>query len=113
MQVRNTLAIALEMILADGGQGTAIGAAAGAAAGLATVLFSRGPDLILEPGTQFDLQLKQPVRFACGEISFNPGQVDALRRNPPRPAYQRRDRQPLYPRGWPLMIPWIVGPWIL
>jgi hypothetical protein len=51
MQVRNTLAVALEIILADGGQGTAIGAAAGTAAGLATVLLSRGPDLILEPGT--------------------------------------------------------------
>jgi len=112
MQVRNTPAIALEIMLADGGQGTAIGAAAGAAAGLATVLLSRGPDLILEPGTQFDLKLKQPVRFAYGEISFSPGQADAPRRNPPRPAYQRRDRQPFYPRGWPLMIPWIVGPWI-
>jgi hypothetical protein len=98
--------------IADGGQGTAIGAGAGAVAGIATVLLSRGPDLILEPGTQFDLKLKQPVRFAYGEISFNSGQADTPRRNPPRPAYQRRDRQQLYPRSWPMMIPWVVGPWI-
>ncbi len=98
--------------IADGGQGTAIGAGAGAAVGIATVLLSRGPDLILEPGTQFDLRLKQPMRFAYGEISFNPGQADTPRRNPPRPAYQRRDRQTPYQRGWPVMIPWIVGPWI-
>lgn len=98
--------------IADGGTGTAIGAGAGAAAGLATILFSRGPDLILEPGMQFDLRLKQPVRFAYGEIGFPPGQADTPRRNPPRPAYQRRDPQPHYSRGWPLMIPWFIGPWI-
>jgi type IV secretion system protein VirB10 len=98
--------------IADGGQGTAIGAGAGAAAGIATVLLSRGPDLVLEPGTQFDLRLKQPVSFAYGEISFTSGQTDTPRRNPPRPAYQRRDRQTPYQRGWPVMIPWIVGPWI-
>jgi len=98
--------------IADGGQGTAIGAGAGAAVGIATVLLSRGPDLVLEPGTQFDLRLKQPVRFAHGEISFRSGQIDTPRRNPPRPAYQRRDLHPSYPRGWPVMVPWVVGPWI-
>ncbi len=98
--------------IADGGQGTAIGAGAGAAVGIATVLLSRGPDLVLEPGTQFDLRLKQPVRFAYGEISFTSGQADAPRHNPPRPAYQRRNVQPSYPRPWPMTIPWIVGPWI-
>jgi type IV secretion system protein VirB10 len=98
--------------IADGGQGTAIGAGAGAAVGIATVLLSRGPDLVLEPGTQFDLRLKQPVRFAYGEISFNSGQIDTPRRNPPRPAYQRRDRQAPYQRGWPVVFPWIISPWI-
>ena len=98
--------------IADGGQGTAIGAGAGAAAGIATVLLSRGPDLILEPGTQFDLKLKQPVRFAYGEIGFTSAQTDIPGRNPRQPAYQRRDRPPSYPRGWPVMIPWVVGPWI-
>lgn len=98
--------------IADGGQGTAIGAGAGAAAGVATILLSRGPELILEPGTQFDLRLKQPVRFAYGEISFSSGQTDAPRRNPPRPAYQRRNLQPMYPRPWPMTIPWVISPWI-
>jgi hypothetical protein len=98
--------------IADGGKGTAIGAGAGAAVGLATVLLSRGPDLILEPGTQFDLRLKQPVRFAYGEISFGPGQADASGRNPARPAYQRRNSQQSHSRRWPIPIPWIFGPWI-
>lgn len=98
--------------IADGGQGTAIGAGAGAAVGIATVLLSRGPDLVLEPGTQFDLRLKQPVRFAHGEVSFNSGQMDTPRRNPPRPSYQRRDRQTPYQGRWPFMVPWIVNPWV-
>jgi len=98
--------------IADGGRGTAIGAGAGAAVGLATVLLSRGRDLILEPGTQFDLMLKQPVRFAYGEISFGPGQADASRHNPPRPAYQPRSSQQSNPRRWLIPIPWIFGPWI-
>jgi len=98
--------------IADGGQGTAIGAGAGAAVGIATVLLSRGPDLVLEPGTQFDLRLKQPVRFAYGEINFTSAQADTPRHNPPRPAYQRRDHQPSHPRNWPMMVPWVIGPWI-
>src|SRR5262249_16896682 len=43
-----------------GGKGTAIGGGAGALGGLVAVLIGRGPDLILERGTQLDLILKKP-----------------------------------------------------
>jgi type IV secretion system protein VirB10 len=88
--------------------GAGIGAGAGAAVGLATVLFSRGRDLILEPGTQFDLELKQPLRFAFGDIDFTAQGTDGGRRS----YYPRRDREDQrrsYPRrlGWPgLGFPW-------
>jgi hypothetical protein len=43
------------------GSGTAIGGAAGLAVGLATVLFSRGPDVRLESGTTVEMVLERPV----------------------------------------------------
>ena len=52
------------------GSGAAIGAGAGAAAGIATMLFTRGRDLVLNPGTQFDLELKKPLKFAFSELEF-------------------------------------------
>ncbi len=92
--------------IAGGGRGAGIGAGAGAAAGLATVLFSRGRDLVLNPGTQFDLVLKQPLKFAYAELDFTNAQLDNAQRisNPPR--YQQR--QTNYPRRrWPLPgVPW-------
>ncbi len=93
--------------IAGGGKGAGIGAGAGAAAGLATVLFSRGRDLVLDPGTQFDLVLKQPVKFAFAELDFTNAELDNARRisNPPR--YQQR--QTNYPRRRspiPFGVPW-------
>lgn len=74
--------------IADEGYGAGIGAGAGAALGLVTVLFSRGKDLVLEPGTEFELELKQPLNFAWGELDFNNSQLNTARPNPPRPARQ-------------------------
>ena len=62
--------------IADHGTGAGIGAGAGAAAGLIGVLFSRGRELVLEPGTQFDLELKQSLRFAFGEVDFTSQERD-------------------------------------
>ena len=56
--------------IVDGGSGAAIGAGSGAAVGLATVMLSRSRDLVLDPGTQFDLELQQPLRFMPAEIDF-------------------------------------------
>ncbi len=57
------------------GSGLGIGAAAGAAAGLIGVLSSRGPDAVLEKGTQLDMVLDRDLAFAEEEVTFE----DALR----------------------------------
>lgn len=44
-----------------GGKGVGIGSGAGAAVGLATVLFSRGPDLKLESGSTVEMVLERPI----------------------------------------------------
>ena len=50
------------------GMGAGIGAAAGAAAGLATVLGSRGPDVVLPQGTTMELVLDRELRFSDAEL---------------------------------------------
>jgi hypothetical protein len=46
---------------AEGGKGAAIGGAGGGLIGLATVLFSRGPDLRLESGSTLETVLERPI----------------------------------------------------
>lgn len=57
------------------GSGAAIGGGVGAAVGLATILFTRGRDLVLAPGTQFDLELIKPLRFTFNEIGFSSSEL--------------------------------------
>jgi type IV secretion system protein VirB10 len=52
------------------GMGVGIGAAAGAAAGLAGVLATRGPDAILEKGTQLDMVIDRELFFTPQEVTF-------------------------------------------
>jgi type IV secretion system protein VirB10 len=52
---------ALIGVIAGRGKGAAIGGAAGGAAGAATVLLTRGPDLVLEPGTTIEIILDRPL----------------------------------------------------
>lgn len=73
-------------LIAGGGSGAAIGAGAGAAAGVATVLFTRGPDLVLTPGTQFDLELKRPLKFAFNELEFSDDELNRARQRELQPA---------------------------
>ncbi len=47
--------------IGGGGKGAAVGAGAGAAIGLATVLLTRGKDLVLEPGATFDIVLDRAL----------------------------------------------------
>jgi type IV secretion system protein VirB10 len=54
------------------GSGLGIGAAAGAAAGLAGVLGSRGPDVILRPGTTMELVLDRDLRYTEAELRHIP-----------------------------------------
>lgn len=53
------------------GRTAATGAAVGAAVEAVGVLFTRGKDLVLTPGTQFDLELLKPLEFSYNEIQFN------------------------------------------
>ena len=62
--------------------GAGIGAGAGAATGLAIVLLSRDRNLVLQPGIQLDLELRQPLRFAYGEVMFTQAEVDKAVRTP-------------------------------
>jgi type IV secretion system protein VirB10 len=69
-------------VASGSGSGAGIGAGAGAAAGLAIVLLSRDRNLILEPGVQLDLELRQPLRFAYGEVMFTQAEIDRTIRTP-------------------------------
>jgi hypothetical protein len=75
-------------LIAGGGKGAAIGTGIGGAAGIATVLFTRGKDLVLEPGTQFDLELVTPLEFSYYELEFTNSQLnsaeDSVRSNTQR-----------------------------
>ncbi|HYK89968.1 MAG TPA: hypothetical protein VE398_14425 [Acidobacteriota bacterium] len=109
--VGNTGEGAIIGAIAGGGKGAGIGAGAGAAVGLATVLFSRGRDLVLNPGTQFDLELKQPLKFAFGELDFTNAELNNARRvtNPARYPQRQNNRPAMYPRRrWPVPfgLPW-------
>jgi hypothetical protein len=66
--------------IAGHGSGAAIGAGAGAAVGIATVLFTRGRDLVLSPGTQFELELKKPLKFTYNELQFSDAEINSARR---------------------------------
>ena len=88
-----------------GATGPLIGAGAGAAAGTAIMLLSRDRNLILEPGIQLDLELRQPLRFAYNEVMFTQAEMErTVRTAPPRRAKQQPRRIPLpgfgFPRIW-------------
>ena len=82
------------------GTGAAVGAGIGAAAGLAQVLFSRGRDLVINPGTRLDLELKQPMTFALNELEFSDAQLDRAERDSRRsPAAGSPSPRGFEPRG--------------
>lgn len=89
--------------IAGRGAGAGIGAGAGAAVGLGTVLLTRGHDLVLEPGTQFDLMLRQPMRFPYGELEFTRDELSGAERT--TRASQPRNRERNFGRGAPTRYP--------
>jgi len=94
------------------GTGAGVGAAAGAAAGIAQVLFSRGRDLIINPGTRFDLELKQPLKFALNELEFSDAQLDRAERNRRiSPAAGASRTRPFEPQGRRPRLGGILGGW--
>ncbi len=60
--------------------GAVIGGGVGAAAGIVTVLATRDRQLVLSPGTQFDLELKKPLKFAYNELSFTDAELNNAHR---------------------------------
>jgi type IV secretion system protein VirB10 len=82
-------------------KGAAIGGGAGAAAGIATMLFTRGRDLVLTPGTQFELELKKPMKFAYNELQFTDAEISRAQRVQPAQAAPR-EPAPSRRRTWPL-----------
>jgi hypothetical protein len=97
--------------IADRGTGAAIGAGAGAAVGAAMVLLSRGRDLVLPPGTQFDVELRQPLRFAFGELSFSAAELSNARRIPvARPQREPGPSRPPFFGGRGIAPRWLF-PW--
>ncbi len=64
-------------------KGLGIGSAAGAAAGVATVLLSRGKEIVLTPGTNFELQLLAPLRLENDQVD-PPSRYDGGPGLPPR-----------------------------
>ena len=90
------------------GTGAAVGAGAGAVAGIAQVIFSRGRELVINPGTRFDLELKQPIRFALNELEFTDAQLDRAERDavrstaagaPRNRSFEPQVRRPSFGRG--------------
>jgi hypothetical protein len=63
------------------GKSVGIGAGAGAAVGVASVLLGRGKDLVLDPGTQFDLELQRPMAFSFNELDFSDSQLSNAQRD--------------------------------
>ena len=55
--------------VAGGLKGLGVGSAVGAAAGLAAVLLSRGPDVVLRPGTSVEMVLDRDLRFTADELT--------------------------------------------
>lgn len=60
---------AIGALAARSGKGAGIGGAAGAAVGLATVLFTRGPDLRIDQGTAIEMVLERPVTVDRSRMS--------------------------------------------
>lgn len=67
--------------IAGRGSGAVVGAGAGAAVGIATMLFTRGRELVLSPGTRFDIELLRPLEFAYNEIEFSNSELGNAERN--------------------------------
>jgi hypothetical protein len=79
--VGTTASGALVGAAVSGGSGALVGGGVGAAGGIATMLIGRNRDLVINPGTQFDLELKKPLRFAYNELAFTASQISGAERS--------------------------------
>jgi len=65
------------------GKGLGIGSLAGAGAGLIWIMASRGKEIVLPPGTDFELQLRAPLTFTQEDLQ-PPSAYDQGAPRPPR-----------------------------
>lgn len=86
----------------NAGLGLGIGSAAGAAAGLIGVLASRGPDAILEKGTQLDMVLDRGLLFKNEDLEFDNPLGASRTRDPGAGPDPNRNRNPNSGRRFPL-----------
>lgn len=85
--------------ITGGGKGAAIGAGAGGVVGIAIALLSRDKNLVLEPGIQLDLELRQPLRFAYGEIFFTDDEINKAARPAAVKSRQPQPKRPTFMPG--------------
>lgn len=67
------------------GRGAGVGLAGGAAAGLATILLTRGPDVVLPTGTNLELVTDRPLSFSLDEVKFDGPLTRGVIRTAPQP----------------------------
>ena len=85
-------------VIGGSGMGAGIGAAAGATAGLVGVLFSRGPDAVIERGSTLEMILDRNLRFAEPELNFGQQQPQKPIPAPPPGAKQGKSSFPGVPQ---------------
>jgi hypothetical protein len=44
------------------------------------MLFTRGRDLVINPGTRFDIELTRPMKFSYSEVDFTNAEIDNAER---------------------------------
>lgn len=74
------------------GRGAGVGLAAGAAAGLATVLLTRGPDVVLPAGSTLELVTDRPLEYSPQELQFEGGASRGVIRTNPAPTVNQQRR---------------------
>ena len=74
------------------GRGAGVGLLGGAAAGLATVLLTRGPDVVLPTGTNLELVTDRPLTFSLDEVKFEGPLTRGVIRTAPQPQVNQQQR---------------------
>jgi hypothetical protein len=80
------------------GRGAGIGMAAGAAAGVASVLLTRGPDVVLPAGASLEMITDRPIEFRTDELQFEGGTSRGVIRTNTAPTINQQRPQIGVPR---------------
>ncbi len=85
----------------NAGRGAGIGLAAGAAAGLASVMLTRGPDVVLPAGSTLELVTDRPIEFVETELQFQGASPRGVIRTNQAPAVNQQRTIGMPRRGFP------------